>query len=207
MKKIILGLLVSTFITGIILSNVVNGATENNSIITISEAKAKNLDDSYILASVLPTDIKNTTDIKPEKVHERAKIKRPQVTARDSELRCMARAMYQEANGEGDIGLIAVGHVIMNRLHNPKYPKTVCGVVYEKTRGVCQFAFVCTGGRSMPEDRIKELETVAARVINGETVDPTGGALYFNNTPFHNKYMAYIKKIGGHWFYKNKREA
>lgn len=202
MRKIILGLLVTTFIGGIALSTVVNSSTNNNSIITVSEAKSKNLE-NYTLASVQPADVKNTVDIEPVKVSNKVK----KVTQRDSELRCMARAMFQEANGEGEIGLVAVGHVVMNRVNHPKYPKTVCGVVYEKTRGICQFAFVCTGGRSMSEARAKELELVAARVINGETSDPTGGALYFNNTPFKNKYMAFIKKIGGHWFYKNRNEV
>jgi spore germination cell wall hydrolase CwlJ-like protein len=202
MRKIILGILVSTFVGCIVLSSVVNSADSSNSIIT--EARADSLDKSLVVASVLPSDIKNDADIKPKHAEYTTPKPKRVASAKPSELECMARAMYQEANDEGEIGLESVGHVILNRIANGDYPKTVCGVVYQKTGGLCQFSFVCTGGRGMPAKREKELEVVAARVINGETHDQTGGALYFNNTPFHNKYMAFIKKIGGHWFYKDR---
>ena len=42
-------------------------------------------------------------------------------------------------------GQAAVAQVILNRVRNPAYPKTICGVVYqnEDWRNRCQFSFAC----------------------------------------------------------------
>ena len=42
---------------------------------------------------------------------------------------CMTRVMYFESNRSSAEGMLAVGTVVMNRLHDPKFPNTVCGVV------------------------------------------------------------------------------
>ena len=44
---------------------------------------------------------------------------------------CMAQNIYYEARGESLKGKQAVGNVVLNRVAHPKYPDTVCGVVYE----------------------------------------------------------------------------
>ena len=44
---------------------------------------------------------------------------------------CMALALYFEARGEPVVGQIAVGHVISNRVADPRYPDTVCEVVMQ----------------------------------------------------------------------------
>ena len=49
----------------------------------------------------------------------------------DSELKCLATAIYFEARGEPEEGQIAVAQVVLNRLKNPAYPNTICGVVYQ----------------------------------------------------------------------------
>jgi hypothetical protein len=46
-------------------------------------------------------------------------------------LRCMAAAIDYEAGNEPLEGQEAVGQVILNRLRDPAYPKTVCGVVFQ----------------------------------------------------------------------------
>ena len=64
-----------------------------------------------------------------------------------TELKCLATAIYFEARGEPEHGQIAVAQVVLNRLKNPTYPNTICGVVYQnKThRNRCQFSFACDG--------------------------------------------------------------
>jgi len=47
-------------------------------------------------------------------------------------LDCLARNVYYEARGEPSAGQYAVAEVTMNRKGSPRYPKTVCEVVYQK---------------------------------------------------------------------------
>ena len=47
-------------------------------------------------------------------------------------LECLARNVYYEARGEPTVGQYAVAEVTMNRKASPRFPKTVCEVVYQK---------------------------------------------------------------------------
>ncbi len=78
-----------------------------------------------------------------------------------SELKCLATAIYFEARGEPEEGQLAVAQVVLNRVKNPAYPNTICGVVYQnKTkRNRCQFSFACDG-RS---DRITDMTALGNR--------------------------------------------
>ena len=48
-----------------------------------------------------------------------------------SAVACMALAIYFEARGEPAIGQIAVGHVILNRTLDKRFPENVCEVVFQ----------------------------------------------------------------------------
>jgi spore germination cell wall hydrolase CwlJ-like protein len=50
------------------------------------------------------------------------------------QIECLAKAMYFEASGESYDGRLAVGQVVMNRLKHYRYPKSICGVVYQTTK-------------------------------------------------------------------------
>ena len=65
-----------------------------------------------------------------------------------SERTCLATAIYHEARGEPDEGQWAVADVILNRVASPRYPSSICGVVYQnadKGKYRCQFSFACDG--------------------------------------------------------------
>lgn len=49
------------------------------------------------------------------------------------ELLCLARNIFYESGNEPEAGKIAVGVVTLNRVEDPRFPKTVCDVVKEKT--------------------------------------------------------------------------
>ena len=69
-----------------------------------------------------------------------------------SEIDCLAEAVYYEARSEDAKGQMAVAEVVMNRVKNPHFPKTVCGVVFQgqyRNTG-CQFTFTCDGSRRTP---------------------------------------------------------
>ena len=63
------------------------------------------------------------------------------------EQKCLATAIYFEARGESLRGQAAVAQVVLNRVRNPTYPSTICGVVYQNDhlRNRCQFSFACDG--------------------------------------------------------------
>ena len=65
----------------------------------------------------------------------------------ESELLCLAQAIYFEARGEPELGQRAVGQVILNRVASPRYPDTICGVVHQNAHlhNRCQFSYVCDG--------------------------------------------------------------
>ncbi|UMZ74516.1 cell wall hydrolase [Natranaerofaba carboxydovora] len=49
----------------------------------------------------------------------------------DYERDLMARAVYSEAKGESYTGQVAVAAVVINRVHDPDYPGTIEGVIFE----------------------------------------------------------------------------
>jgi spore germination cell wall hydrolase CwlJ-like protein len=129
-----------------------------------------------------------------------------------TEVKCLATAVYFEARGEPEKGQIAVAQVVLNRLKNPAYPKTICGVVYQNKdkRNQCQFSFACDGipDRITEEDAWNQSLALARRVLNDEQASylPDIGA----STHYHALYvrpdwarsMHKMERIGGHVFYK-----
>ena len=129
-----------------------------------------------------------------------------------TEVKCLATAIYFEARGEEEKGQTAVAQVVLNRLKNPAYPKTVCGVVYQNKdrRNQCQFSFACDG---IP-DRIDDpaswatSQALARRVLNDEQamyLPDIGASTHYHATyvrPNWAHTMTKMKKIGRHIFYK-----
>lgn len=126
-----------------------------------------------------------------------------------AEQRCLAAGIYFEARGENVKGQAAVAQVILNRVRNPTYPNTVCGVVYQnKTwRNRCQFSFACDGIK----DRVRSpkhwdmAEEIALATTAGKIwLDQVGSSTHYHATyvspPWARK-MRRVGKIGLHIFY------
>jgi len=99
-------------------------------------------------------------------------------TARNSELHCLALTIYFEARGESKAGKSAVGHVVMNRVLDRRFPSDACQVVRqggEWPRYRCQFSWWCDGRSDRPRDKRAWLESiqVASDVLAGRSIDPT----------------------------------
>lgn len=117
---------------------------------------------------------------------------------------CVAQAIKNEAGGEDYNGQVAIAWVIRNRLESKKFPGSPCRIVYEKHGIDCQFTFICFPFKPVDFDKNRDFYSIAMMVLYSTyMVDPTDGALYFNNKPFKNKQLKFIKKIGHHWFYKD----
>ena len=127
------------------------------------------------------------------------------------EIECLALNIYFEARGEPDAGRLAVGHVVMNRVSDRRYPGKVCAVVRqggEKVRNRCQFSWWCDGRSDRPRDRRawKQSKAIATRVYWGLSEDITGGALWYHAVyvrPAWRKVLVPARTIGRHIFYRD----
>jgi spore germination cell wall hydrolase CwlJ-like protein len=125
-------------------------------------------------------------------------------------LDCLAQAIYYEARSESEDGQRAVAQVVLNRMHHPAYPATVCGVVYQgpmRAGGGCQFTFTCDGSVSIPPrgegwDRARRL---AADALAGYVFAPVGHATHYHTLAVFPAWAPKLVKsalIGAHIFYR-----
>jgi len=136
-----------------------------------------------------------------------------------AELACLALAVYYEARSETLQGQIAVAQVIMNRVADPRYPKTICEVVQQgptsptgmPLRHRCQFSFWCDGLGEDPRDvwAWKKAQAVASIVYDGQMLLPElAGVLYYTRSdvaPEWSESMKLVATIGSHVFLKEQR--
>ncbi|KAB2682169.1 MULTISPECIES: cell wall hydrolase [Brucella/Ochrobactrum group] len=145
-----------------------------------------------------------------EQDHEWAATPLPPSAFSKSEQKCLAEAVYFEARGETVKGQVAVAQVVLNRVRNPAYPGTICGVVYQNRDwlNACQFSFACDGQKhrvtEMPQWRMAQ--QVAKTVSAGQIWLPeVGSATHYHATyvrPFWAPTMKKVTKIGLHVFYR-----
>jgi spore germination cell wall hydrolase CwlJ-like protein len=86
------------------------------------------------------------------------------------ELLCLARNIFYESGGEPEAGKIAVGVVTLNRVEDPRFPKTVCEVVKQKTvikksREVVHTDVVKVGYFGKTEERTKTYTVTDKKVV------------------------------------------
>ena len=127
-----------------------------------------------------------------------------------SAVTCLAQAIYYEARGESEEGQRAVGNVVLNRVADPRYPKTVCDVVFqnEHARHRCQFSFACDGLADDPPDtrawhRARKL---AEKMLTGKRNDDTGHATHYHATYVQPDWASVLEPtvdIGHHIFYRD----
>jgi spore germination cell wall hydrolase CwlJ-like protein len=119
------------------------------------------------------------------------------------DIRVMALNMYHEARGEGRIGMLAVGWVVLNRMADGAYPDTVRGVIYQG----CQFSWVCDGISDRPRDpeAWRKAVKTAADLLRRPRIDPTRGAMWYHASwvrdPGFGPRVAEVRRIGRHVFY------
>ena len=119
-----------------------------------------------------------------------------------SEKECLMRAMYFESNRSSSEGMLAVGTVVMNRLYDGRYPRSVCGVVGQKN----QFAQgVLT--KKMTDSGAVLASQMADQVLQGARHPGVGNAQHFHTAglrfPYNNMY--YVLEAGGNEFYEKRR--
>jgi spore germination cell wall hydrolase CwlJ-like protein len=119
----------------------------------------------------------------------------------DPELRCLAGAVYFESRGESLVGQLAVAHVVLNRAQSGRFPKSLCGVVHQKS----QFSFVRGGKMPAVREGTQWSNAVAIAQIarDGSWKNHAPGAMFF-----HARYVSpgwrktRIAQIDNHIFYR-----
>jgi spore germination cell wall hydrolase CwlJ-like protein len=139
----------------------------------------------------------------------------PKTARSKTEMKCLAEAIYFEARGEPEQGRIAVAQVVLNRLKNPAYPSTICGVVYQNKnkRHRCQFSFACDGIRDRITNKSAwvEAQALAKRVLDDDKhlyIADVGASTHYHATyvkPRWARKMTKKDKIGRHIFYQTHK--
>lgn len=126
-----------------------------------------------------------------------------------SDVQCLAQNIYFEARGEPIEGKLAVGHVVLNRMADGRFPTKLCSVIRQggdRHRNRCQFSWWCDGRSDRPRDQQAWQESVvlATLIRAGLIPDPTGGALWYHATHVRPDWAGRLSrsvKIGRHIFY------
>ena len=126
-------------------------------------------------------------------------------------LRCLTQGVYYEAALESTEGQEAVAQVILNRVRDPNYPNTVCGVVFEgaERNTGCQFSFTCDGALSQAPVAWawNRARVVAERALSGTVATKVGTATHYHADYVHPWWaptLGKITQIGAHIFYRWK---
>ena len=120
----------------------------------------------------------------------------------DREIECLATAIYYESKSESLAGQLAVGQVIRNRAESGRFPRSLCGVVLQRS----QFSFV-RGGRLPAVPRAsgqwKTAVAVAKIVADDLHEDIVPRALFFHARHVSPRWkLKRLQSVGNHVFYR-----
>lgn len=119
-------------------------------------------------------------------------------STRSNDERLLAHLVYGESRGEPYTGQVAVAAVVLNRVEDSRFPKTISGVIYQPGA----FTAVSDGQINLaPNDTAFK---AARDALNGW--DPSRSAIYyFNPATATSKWIwsrPIVAKIGKHYFCK-----
>ncbi|MDF0488558.1 cell wall hydrolase [Sphingomonas sp. H39-1-10] len=122
---------------------------------------------------------------------------------------CLTAAIYYEARSESDEGERAVAQVVLNRVRDPAFPDSICGVVYQgsaRSSG-CQFSFTCDGSMNHPIEPSAwaRARAVATGALAGLVYAPVGSATFYHAnyvSPWWATSMRQVAAVGAHIFYR-----
>lgn len=153
-------------------------------------------------------------------------------TITEPELDCLAKNIYHEARNDMMAGQFAVADVVLNRVHDKRYPNDICAVIYEgpvqeswrtkKTpdpndaelvpiKNKCQFSWYCDGKTDIPWEGEKwhtAKKLAAWYFLNRERIpDITDGSTHYHGNyikyPYWSRHYARTVSIDNHIFYRN----
>lgn len=149
-----------------------------------------------------------TSTLPPPSQHDPVEVLAPRTGLDDREMRCLTEAVYFESRGESSAGQRAVAEVVLNRVDHSMYPDTVCGVVYQARRGVCQFSWACNDNRTIRDQAAfrrayRNAERAAHNVLTGDNLLVEGATHFHHRSvrPSWASKLVVVGRIGNHIFY------
>ncbi len=139
----------------------------------------------------------------------------PEIVLNEDEVRLLAATTFGEARSEGENGMRAVAHVMVNRI-GPRFGEDLATVILSPkqfsvwNRGDPNRRLVMNLARdpqryaSGREAEWEIAERVAREVLSGQSVDPTGGALFYHTRTVRPRWARVgqgRQAIGAHIFY------
>ena len=136
---------------------------------------------------------------------------------------CLAMNMYHEARNQGTAGVLAVTAVVLNRVHDDRFPDTICEVVEQgptraswqnpqvryPIKNRCQFSWFCDGKSDTPRNKkiYNRMYGLAGAILSNKIyfLDITGGATHYHAdyvSPAWAKTKTKTVEIQDHIFYK-----
>lgn len=123
-----------------------------------------------------------------------------------SEHRCVTSTVYGEARGESEIGQALVAQTVLNRMRDPRWPDTVCGVTAQRM----QFEGYNSAAPRNAIDR--EAWRLAEAIVDAVARDhfrvgSCSRATHFHSTavnPRWNRQMRRLCRVDNHIFYEDR---
>ena len=122
---------------------------------------------------------------------------------------CLTAAVYYEAASEPLEGQQAVAQVVLNRLRDPHYPKTVCGVVFQGVELPTGWQFTFVGDGSLARKPSPQgwavAHEVAVAALHGFVAKAVGEATHYHTVwvaPYWSPTLLKVANIGAHIFYR-----
>jgi spore germination cell wall hydrolase CwlJ-like protein len=131
----------------------------------------------------------------------------------EKEITCLAMNIYFESGNKSYEEKLAIATVTINRLNSPNYPKTICGVVWQKKPNAkkCQFTWTCDGKSDRITHSGKYIESlrIAKDVLINQKKSRyiDDGVLHYHANyirPYWSYHMKRVASIGAHLFYREK---
>ena len=119
---------------------------------------------------------------------------------------CLAQNIYFEARSESTAGKIAVGFTTLNRVHDKRWPSTICTVVWQPN----QFSWTHDGLSDEPTNYSAWTEAQYLATVALELYAVKDSNHYHNNTVFpgwaeKNFEESYLGFLNKHLFYDIKK--
>ncbi|GGI84236.1 hypothetical protein GCM10007973_20950 [Polymorphobacter multimanifer] len=95
-----------------------------------------------------------------------------------TELECMTKVVHREAGNQPRAGMLAVAHVVLNRIRSGRFPSKVCDVANQPG----QFFKLATYNPRRDTPMWTKAQDVARAALTGEAEDTSKGAMFFHAT-------------------------
>lgn len=116
------------------------------------------------------------------------------------EKECLAKNIYHEARGESIDGQLAVAEVTLNRVLDPKFPNTVCEVVWDSG----QFSWTAKEPKIKNKESWKQVSQLVEEIATNQTELLEIGAVFYHEKsiqPYWSESFTRVGRIGSHVFY------